>query len=129
MLVLFAAELNQLDFWGNDIENVFLEVLTKDKVYIKPGKECVPLEGHELIISNDLCGLHTSGLRWHEMLSDCLRDMGYEPCTIDPDIWLRDGWKNHEHIAVCVDDLMIASKNPQGVVDALRKKHHFKLKG
>ena len=44
------------------------------------------------------------------------------------DTWLRDFGENYECIYVCVDDLLIASKDLQGVVDALTKKHHSKLK-
>jgi hypothetical protein len=33
-LVIFLAELNQLEFWGTDVGNAYLEALTKEKVYI-----------------------------------------------------------------------------------------------
>ena len=35
----------------------------------------------------------------------------------------------HEHIVICVDDLLIVSKSPQIILDALINKHKFKLKG
>ena len=54
--------------------------------------------------------------------------MGYEPCNMDPDVWLKDCGENYEHIAVYADDLLIASKDPQCVVDILTNTHHFKLK-
>ena len=81
------------------------------------------------MINEALCRLLTSGLLWHEMLSDCLRDMGYEPCKMESDVWLRYCGEHYECIAVYVDDLLIASKNPHGVLDDLTKYHHFKLKG
>ena len=62
-LVLFAAELNQLDSWGNDVENACLEAFTKEKVRITAGRKFEPLEGHALIINKTLCGIRTSGLR------------------------------------------------------------------
>lgn len=46
------------------------------------------------------------------------------------DIWLCPYEEDHyEHIAVCVDDLLIASKDPKQIIDALTNKHSFKLKG
>ena len=35
----------------------------------------------------------------------------------------------YKYIAVYVDDLAIASRDPQAIVDVLTNKHHFKLKG
>ncbi len=43
---------------------------------------------------------------------------------------MRDAGDHYEYIAVYVDDLMIASKNPQAIIDALTNKpNNFKLKG
>ena len=55
--------------------------------------------------------------------------MGHVPCKMEPDIWLKDCGTHYEHIAVYVDDLLIASKDPQSVIDTLINNHHFKLKG
>ena len=77
-----------------------------------------------------LHGLRTSGLRWHERLADCLRNMGFEPCKMEPDIWMRPCGEDHyEYIAVYVDDLLIASKDPKRIIDVSTNKHSFKLKG
>ena len=64
------------------------------------------------------------------MLADCLRDMGFEPCKMDPNIWLRPHGEDHyECIAIYVGDLLIASKCPKSIIDFLTNKHCFKLKG
>ena len=128
-LVLFLAELNGLEEWGTDIGNAYLEAFTKEKVYIVAGPEFGDLQGHILIILKALYGLRTSGLRWHERLADCLRDMGYEPCKMEPDIWLRECSDHYEYIAVYVDDLLIASKDPNNIISILTTKYKFKLKG
>ena len=57
ILVLFIAELNGLELWGTHIDNAYIEVFTKKKVYIVAGPELGPLEGHKLIIVKSLCGL------------------------------------------------------------------------
>ena len=43
-------------------------------------------------------------------------------------MWLKDCGENYDHVAVCIDNLLIVSKDPQGVVDVLINKHNFKLK-
>ena len=129
-LVLFLAKLSGLESWGKDIGNAYLEARTKEKVFIEAGPEFGPLEGHNLIIAKASHGLRTSGLRWHERLADYLRDMGFEPCKMELDIWLHPyGEDYYDHIAVCVDDLLIASNHPKQIIDALTNKHSFKLKG
>ena len=48
----------------------------------------------------------------------------------EPDIWMRDMGDNYEYIATYVDDLTIASRNPQAIIDTLESKpNNFKLKG
>jgi len=98
-------------------------------VHIVAGAEFGDREGHVLIISKALYGLHSSGLRWSERLADVLRSMGFFPSKAEKDIWMRDKGDHYEHIAVCVDDLMIASLIPEGIVKALIDEHNFKLKG
>ena len=75
-----------------NVGNACLEAFIKKKFYVKAGREFGPLEGHTLIINKALCGLHSSGPQCHERLSDCLRYMGYEPCKMELDFWLRVLW-------------------------------------
>ena len=88
-IVMFLAELNDLDTCATDIGNAYLEAHTKEKVCFIAGKEFGELAGHLLIIDKALYGLRTSGLRWHDKFSDCLREMGFIPCKAEPDIWMR----------------------------------------
>jgi hypothetical protein len=99
------------------------------KVFIVAGPEFGELEGHALVIFKALYGLRTSGLRWSEKFSLCLGDMGFFPSLADPCIWTRRVDDHYEHIAVYVDDLAIASKDPNGIIRALTEDHKFKLKG
>jgi len=88
-LAIFLAELNNLQVWGADIGNAYLEAKTKEKVYIIAGKGFGELEGHTLIIDKALYGLKSSGLRWHEKVADTLRHMGFMISKADPDMWMR----------------------------------------
>ena len=98
-------------------------------MYIIAGPEFGEREGHILIIHKALYGLRSSGARWHEKFSDCLRELGFQPCKAEPDIWLRRSGNLYEYIAVYVDDLAMALVKPQEFADILHEKYHFKLKG
>jgi hypothetical protein len=127
--ILFLAELNDLEAWATDIGNAYLEAKTSEKVFIIAGPEFNELEGHTLIIFKALYGLRSSGVRWHERLSICLRAMGFFASLADPCIWMRRVDNHYEYVAVYVDDLAIASKHPADIIRALTEEHKFKLKG
>ena len=130
-IVTFLAELNDLELWGTDIGNAYLESYTSEKVAFIAGPEFGPeLEGHTCIIQKALYGLKSSGKCWHDRLHDVLLDMGFFPSKAEEDIWMRDCGDHYEYIAVYVDDLMIASKDPKSIVNSLMSEpNNFKLKG
>ena len=128
-LVLFLAELNGLETWATDIGNAYLEAKTSEKVYIEAGPEFGALQGHVLLIERALYGLRSSGARWHDRFSDCLRELHFQPCKAEPDIWMRRKGDIYEYIAVYVDDLAIAMVDPKEFTDTLINKYKFKLKG
>jgi Reverse transcriptase (RNA-dependent DNA polymerase) len=70
-LIIFLAELNQLELWGADVDNAYLEAKTKEMVYIVAGTEFGELEGHTLIIFKALYGLQSSGLCWYQRFCRC----------------------------------------------------------
>ncbi|KAL7564900.1 hypothetical protein ACA910_009389 [Epithemia clementina (nom. ined.)] len=130
-ITIFLAELNELELWGADIGNAHLEALTGEKTFILAGPEFKELEGHILIMHKALYGLKSSGARWHDRLFDVLSEIGFSPSKADPDIWLKkapDG-SFYDYIAVYVDDLVIASKNPEQICTILKQKYKFKIKG
>ena len=42
---------------------------------------------------------------------------------------MHDKGDHYEYIAMYVDDLLIASRNPELIIEILMKEHNFKLKG
>ena len=106
-----------------------MEAETLERVHVKAGPEFGEREGHTLVIFKALYGLRSSGLRWQERFADCLRDMGFEPSKAEPDIWMRRNGDIYEYIAICVDDLAIAAKDPKSITDTLTQKYKFELKG
>jgi hypothetical protein len=109
-MVAFLSELNDLELWATDIGNAYLEATTSERLI-------------SLIRITDF---------WikvaQKILCMSLR-MGFKPCKAEPDIWMRRVDNLYEYIAVYVDDLAIASKNPQAIVETLTTKYKFKLKG
>jgi hypothetical protein len=126
-MVAFLSELNGLDLWATDIGNAYLEARTSELLFIIASPEFGDLEGHMLVIYKALYGLCSSGLRWHEHFSACLRDMGFFPCKAEPDIWMRRVDDHYEYITTYADDLAISSKDPKAITDILMNKYNFKL--
>ena len=60
-LVIFLGKLNNLELWGTDIGNAYLEAPTEEKVYSVSGPEFEDWEGHILTFSKALYGLKSSG--------------------------------------------------------------------
>jgi Reverse transcriptase (RNA-dependent DNA polymerase) len=111
-LIIFLAKLNQLELWGADVVNAYLEALNKEKVYIIGGPEFGDLAGHTLLIYKALYGLRSSGLCWHQHFVDVLWTMGFVQSRAESDIWMRENNDLYEYIAVYVDDLLIAARDP-----------------
>ena len=130
-LVIFLAKLNNLEIWGADIGNAYLEAKTKEKLYVVAGPEFEELEGHILVIYKALYGLKSSGLRWSQKIHDIMLDMGFSPCKADPCIWLRKAKfaTKYEYVAIYVDDLLIACDCASELIHTLKRKHNLKIKG
>ena len=130
-LVIFLGELINLELWGADIGNAYLEAPTEEKLYIVAGPEFEDWEGYILTFLKALYGLISSGKRWAETLHDILKDMNFIPSRADQCIWLKKNIKLnlYEYIAVCVDDLYIAAQDPKIIINILKSKYNLKVKG
>ena len=121
-LVIFLAKLNNLEVWGADIGNAYLEAKTKEKLYIV---------AHILVIYKALYGLKSSGLRWSQKICDIMLDMGFSPSKADPCVWLRKAKcaTKYEYVAIYVDDRLIACDCASDFIHTLKSKHNLKIKG
>ena len=88
-LLIFPGKLNNLDLWGGDIGNAYIEAFTDEKLYIVAGPEFQELEGYILIFLKALYGLKSSGKRLAEVIHGILRDMKVLPSKADPCMLLR----------------------------------------
>ena len=130
-MVVFLSQLNDFKIWGADVGNAYLEAYTDEKLCIIVGPEFKELQGHLLIMIKTLHGTHSGGARWHDRLFDILQELKFKPSKADPDVWMRPepGGTCYEYIAVYVDDLAIAAKDPQAFCNELKKRYNLKLKG
>ena len=78
-----------------------------------------------------LYGTRSGGARGHDRLFDILQELKFKPSKADPDVWMRPepGGTCYEYIAVYVDDLAIAAKDPQAFCNELKEKYNLMLKG
>ena len=130
-MVLFLSQLNDLKICGADVGIAYLEVYTDEKLCTIAGPEFKELQGHLLIMIKALHGTCSVGARWHDRLFDILQELRFKPSKADPDVWMRPepGGTCYEYIAVYVDDLAIAAKDPQAFCNELKKRYNLKLKG
>ena len=130
-MVVFLSQLNDFEIWGADVGNAYLEAYTDQKLCIIVGPEFKELQGHLLIMIKTLHGTRSGGARWHDRLFDILQELKFKPSKADPDVWMRPepGGTCYEYIAVYVDDLAIAAKDPQAFCNELKKRYNLKLKG
>ena len=85
-LAMFLAELNNLELWGADVGNAYLQALTREKLYIVGGPEFEELQGHDLVMYKTLYGTRSGGACWHDKFFDVLHHMGFKPSRADSDI-------------------------------------------
>ena len=69
-LTMFLAELNNLELWGADVGNAYLQALTREKLYIVGGPEFEALQGHVLVMYKALYGTRSGGACWHDKFFD-----------------------------------------------------------
>lgn len=127
-LLVFLAELNELKTWRTDISSAYLELYTKENVCILAEPEFEHLSGYRLLASRSLYGLCTSGQQWHERFAEYIKAEGFKSSCADVDIWMQQNGDIYEYVAVYVDDLAFAVKNPKLFVENLQTKHGFKVK-
>ena len=67
------GELNNLNCCAADVSSACLHGITREKVHFIAGPEFGELEGQILAVHKFICGLVSSGARWHEVMSDKLQ--------------------------------------------------------
>ena len=71
------------------------------------------------VIVRSFYELRIAGVSFRNHVADCMKDMGYNPCLGDPNIWMRpktrksDGLEHYENILLYVDEFLAIGKDPE----------------
>ena len=131
-LGFLIAALNNLDILAGDVQNAYLNVPTKEKVYFTAGSEWKADEGRTIMIVRALYGLKSSALAWRNHLADTLGNkLGFRSSLADPDVWMKPavdalGFEYYSYIFVYSDDILIIDKAPQKYMDMLKDSYKIK---
>ena len=131
-IALTLAALNGLDVLAADIQNAYLNAPTSEKLWTRAGMEFGSSNiGRPVLIVRALYGLRTSGKCFRDHLATTLKDMGFDSCKADPDLWLRpavkaDGEHYYEYVLCYVDDVLAISQKPRAIMDGLSEKYTLK---
>ena len=114
-----------------DVGNAYLESYTQEKVYFIAGPEFGHHAGNTFVIEKALYGLCSSGLRFHEHLSNVLQGFNFTRSHVDLDMWMCDAIDVWEYIVVYVEDIIVAMKDLKSFFEELQdpEKVRFKMKG
>jgi len=83
------AALNDLEVKAADIQNAYLTAPVSEKIWTQLGPESGSDYGKIAVIVRALYGLKSAGASFRNHLADYLRELGYQSCTADADVWLK----------------------------------------
>ena len=131
-IALTIAALNDLQVKTGDIENAYLTAPVAEKIWTTCGPEFGSQCGRTAIIVRALYGLKSAGASFRNHLADCMRELGYNSCLADPDVWYKaetrpsDGYKYYAYVLLYVDDAMCIHHDATSVLDKIDTFFKFK---
>ena len=126
-VALTMAALNDLEVKASDVQNAFLTAPCEEKIWTTLGPEFGLDYGKKAIIVRALYGLKSAGGSFSRHIGDCMRNMGYEPCKADPDLWYKpmirpeDGFKYYAYLLLYVDDCLAIHHDATSALEELDK--------
>ena len=114
-----------------DVGNAYLNAPCREKIWFIGGSETGDDKGKVLVVRRALYGLKSSGASWRSLLSETIRDLGYEPTQADHDAWRRpatrpDDSPYYELLLVYVDDILCVSLEPMHTIQAIHECYPMK---
>ena len=120
------AQIYDLQCIAGDVGNAFLTAYTSEKIYIVECPEFGELKGRIMKMEKAVYRTKTAALRFHESLLIRLRKIGFRPSEAEPDFWYQKTKYGFEYIARYVDNVICFSKNPEKIMDYLKKDYVIK---
>jgi Reverse transcriptase (RNA-dependent DNA polymerase) len=116
---------------ATDIQGAYLNAPCAEKVYTICGPEFGKYEGRVGVIVKALYGFKTSGYAWRIHLAATLRELNFDMCVADNDVWFRKALKTnkdeyYEYVLVYTNDILAISEKPLDILTCLDQ--HYILK-
>ena len=131
-IALTIAALNDLEIKCSDVMCAFCQAPTKEKVWTVLGPEFGPDAGKRAIVVRAAYGLKSSSQAFREHLASCMKELGWESCKADRDVWLKpmvrpeDGFEYYAYMLIHTDDCLCVDYDAtQRLVEL---DHYFKMK-
>ena len=120
-LVFTIVDLKGVDVMSCDLENAYLNLMCREKIWFEGGTKCGEDKGKVLIVVGAFYGLKSTGLSWRAALVQVLKDLDFVSTLADPDVWIReavreDSLKYYEILFVYVDDILAVFHKATDVV-------------
>ena len=111
-IALMVAALNDLEVKTSDVQNTYLTAPCAEVIHAMLGAEFGKDEGKTAIIVRALYGLASAGASFRNHLADCMWQLGYMSCLVDPDLWYKpmvwpeDNFSYYSYVLLDVDDCL-----------------------
>ena len=131
-IILTMAALNDLEVKAADIQNAYLTAPVSEKIWTRLGREFGSDAGKKATIVRALHGLKSAGASFRNHLADYMRELGYESCKADADVWLKpetrpsDGFKYYSYVLCYVDDVLAVHHDAMQQIRAINKRFPLK---
>ena len=118
-IALTLAALNDLEVKCGDVMNAFLCAPCEEVIHTILGPEFGPDEGKHAVIVRALYGLKSASASYNRLMADCMRNLGYESCKADTDLWFKecvrpdDGLRYYAYVLIYVDDCLAIHHDAQ----------------
>ena len=130
IILALAAELD-LDLHQMDVTTAFLNGELEEVIYMQQprGFEARGKENLVCELIKAIYGLKQASRTWYQNLDCFLRSLGFTMCKADACVYVRRSMRTLLIIAVYVDDLIIASSNPEERLEIQCQLHkRYKMK-
>jgi hypothetical protein len=131
-IALTLAALNDLNVKMADIDNAYLTAPITEKILTVLVPEFGDDAGKWALIFRALYGLKSADATFRNHLAECMKNLGWEPCRADRDLWMRaemrpnDGVRYWAYILIYVDDILCVHHDPGTPLAKLDE--YFKMK-
>ena len=126
-IALTLAALNDLEVKCGDVLNAYITAPVTEKIWTTLGPEFGQDAGRKALIVRALYGLKSAGAAFRAHLAEGMRQLGYESCLADPDLWMKaevrpdDGFKYYSYILCYVDDILVIHHDAMKVIHQIDK--------